>query len=68
MLFLLGVKAHPIVRVLLGAALIAVGVGLHLTVLTVAGVPMLAWGGYTWYRRSRPRGHGVGASKDGAAR
>lgn len=54
MFFLLGInKFHPIVRILIGAALIGVGLGLGATLLTVSGAVMLAWGGFNWYSRSR---------------
>ena len=53
MLFLLGVKAHPIVRILIGAAAIAVGLGLHMILLAITGIAALVWGGLTWRRRSR---------------
>jgi hypothetical protein len=65
MLFLLGVKAHPAVRVLIGAALIAIGLGLHMTLPAVAGIVALLWGGYTWRRRSRG---GALPGRNGAAR
>jgi threonine/homoserine/homoserine lactone efflux protein len=64
MLFLLGVKTHPVVRIIVGAALIAIGLGLHMTVLPIAGVATLVWGGYTWLRRSR----GALPGKSGTAR
>jgi hypothetical protein len=54
MLFLLGInKFHPVVRILIGAALIAAGLGLGATLLAVPGAVMAAWGGCTWYSRSR---------------
>ena len=65
MLFLLGIKTHPVVRILIGAALIAIGIGLHATLLAIAGIVALVWGGYTW--RSRSRG-GALPGRDGAAR
>jgi len=65
MLFLLGVKAHPIVRILIGAAAIAVGLGLHMILLAITGIAALVWGGLTWRRRSRG---GPLLSKTGAAR
>jgi hypothetical protein len=64
MLFLLGAKAHPIIRVLLGVAMIGAGLGLHMTLLAVSGIFMTAWGGYRWYRHPRTGG----ASKNGAGR
>jgi threonine/homoserine/homoserine lactone efflux protein len=68
MLFLLGVKLHPVIRVLLGAALIAVGIAMTMHVLSVLGAFVLAWGGYTWFRRWRTAGRGAGPGKSGAAR
>jgi hypothetical protein len=65
MLFLLGVKAHPIVRILIGAAAIAIGLGLHMILLAITGIAALVWGGLTWRRRS-PGGPLPG--KTGAAR
>ena len=64
MLFLLGVKTHPVVRIIVGAALIAIGLGLHMTFLAIAGIVTLVWGGYTWHRRSR----GALPGKSGIAR
>jgi hypothetical protein len=53
MLFLLGAKAHPAIRVLLGLATVVIGLILGAKVIALLGIPMLAWGGYTWFQRSR---------------
>lgn len=70
MLFLLGVKAHPVIRILLGAAIIAVGLGLGMKTLAIIGIPMLVWGGYSWFQRSRVEARQQEAllHKSGAAR
>ena len=43
MLFLLGKDSGP-VRVIAGAALLVIGIVLHMVLLTVAGGLVLAWG------------------------
>lgn len=54
MLFLLGInKFHPIVRILIGVALIGAGLGLGASLLAIPGAVMLAWGACNWYSRSR---------------
>jgi hypothetical protein len=71
MLFLLGInKLHPVVRILIGVALIGVGLGLGFKLLAVPGVVMLAWGGYLWLRRSRAEAwrQQVHARKNGTVR
>lgn len=71
MLFLLGInKFHPIVRILIGAALVAVGLGLGVRLLAIPGVFLMAWGACNWYTRSRTNARREEARlhKEGAAR
>ena len=53
MLFLLGVKTHPAVRVLLGAALIVAGIFLPLRLLPVSGALLVLWGACNWVHQAR---------------
>ncbi len=70
MLFMLGVRTHPVIRVLIGAVLLAVGLIVVAKLLTAAGVLVLLYGGFTWYRRIRgnARRAEADAYKNGAAR
>ena len=53
MLFLLGVRTHPVIRVLIGAAVLIAGLILASRILLGAGLLVLLYGGFTWYRRVR---------------
>jgi hypothetical protein len=53
MLFLLGAKFHPAVRVLIAAALLVAGIVLHSPLTDVFGALGLVWGGYLWVKRVR---------------
>jgi threonine/homoserine/homoserine lactone efflux protein len=53
MLYLLGVRTHPVVRILLGVAMIAAGVALHMPLLWVAGALFVLWGARNWMCRAR---------------
>jgi hypothetical protein len=56
MFFMLGIKIPPIVRLVLGAALIATGLAMHMTVLTLAGVFFFGYGAIAGVSRLRRRG------------
>jgi hypothetical protein len=58
MFFLIGIKTHPAVRVLVGAAMIAVGLTVGLDVTVALGAATVIWGGHTWFRRSRAASNG----------
>lgn len=70
MLLLLGVRTHPVIRVLLGAVGLAVGLAVGAKLLAASGVVLLLYGGFSWYRRIRgnARREQAGADKNGAAR
>jgi hypothetical protein len=70
MLFLLGNKVHPVVRILIAAAMIAIGLIVGLQITTILGVLGLVWTGYTWFRRSRAeaRREEAGRYQSGAVR
>lgn len=56
MLFLLGAKVHPVVKLILAAIAVTVGVVLHFDVLIASGGLMLVWLGAKAVRRLRGRG------------
>lgn len=70
MLFLLGVRAHPAIRVLIGVVVLTVGAVLRSEILIGAGVLVLAYGGFRWYRRlcHNARREEARAGRHGAAR
>jgi hypothetical protein len=69
-LLLLGVKTHPVVRILLGAALTVAGVLLHMRLLWLPGALLVVWGACNWVRQARvaARRHAETALRNGAAR
>jgi hypothetical protein len=70
MLFLLGVRTHPVVRVLTGAALLALGLVVGIKLLAAVGAVLLLYGAFAWYRRLRgnARREEARAYKNGSAR
>lgn len=70
MLFLLGVRTHPVVRVLIGAVVLAIGLAVGARLMAATGGVVLLYGGFSWYRRIRgnARRAEARAYKNGAAR
>lgn len=45
MLRLLGIHGNPALRALVGAAVLALGIGIHWTMLMLVGGALVVWGG-----------------------
>jgi hypothetical protein len=59
-------RGRPAIRAVLGAALLAIGLLVHGTLLTVAGAIVLAWGVIAAIAASRGRGTAGGTGSGGA--